>query len=94
MNRAVSHLREIEDAVSEKAKEVGRIAEARLAAHRKTGNASVTVTRSGVDSIVHLNDPAALSIEFGHMVKGKYETDTPKYVPGLYIITGAAGLTR
>lgn len=92
MNHVVSHLGEVKGAVSDKAQNVGQVAEARLAAHHDTGHAKVTVTHGDVDSFVNLEDEAALSIEFGHMVKGKFETDTPKKVPGLYIITGAAGL--
>jgi hypothetical protein len=92
MNRVVSHLDEVKSEVAEKALEVGLRAEARLAGHRRTGRAQVTVTQGDVDAFVNLEDPAVLSIEFGHMVKGKFETDVPKYVPGLYIITGAAGL--
>lgn len=92
MNRVVSHLPEVVDRVADEAKQVGGRAEARLAAHRHSGNAEVNVTHGDVDSFVNLEDPAVLSIEFGHLVKGKFETDKPKHVPGLYIITGAAGL--
>ncbi|WP_231951406.1 DUF5403 family protein [Nocardia terpenica] len=92
MNQVVSHVDGVKDAIGDEAKEIGSRAEARLAGHRRSGRAQVTVTNGDVDSFVNLEDPAALSIEFGHMVKGKYETEEPKYVPGLYIITGAAGL--
>jgi hypothetical protein len=92
MNRVVSHQPESVDACADKAQEVSGVAKSRLAAHRHSGDAQVTVTHGDVDSFVNLEDVAALSIEFGHMVKGKFETDTPKHVPGLYIITGAAGL--
>jgi hypothetical protein len=92
MNHVISHLGGVKDAVKDEAQEIGHRADARLAAHRYSGAADVNVTSGGVDSFVNLEDPAALSIEFGHWVKGKYETETPKYVPGLYIITGAAGL--
>ncbi len=93
MNLIISHLDGVVDAVAEEAKEIGVRAKARLTAHKYSGAAQVTVTHGDVDSFVNLDDPAALSIEFGHMVKGKFEDDEPKFVPGLYIITGAAGLT-
>ncbi|ERB55488.1 hypothetical protein N806_31195 [Rhodococcus sp. P27] len=93
MNRVVSHIDGVKAAVADQALEIGVKAEMRLNMHRYSGNASISVTQGDVDSFVNLDDPAAMSIEFGHMVKGKYESDTPKYVAGLYIITGAAGLT-
>ncbi|GAB4584404.1 DUF5403 family protein [Nocardia sp. IFM 10818] len=93
MNQVISHLDGVKGAAAAEANEIGSRAESRLAGHRRSGRAKVTVTHGDVDSFVNLEDPAAMSIEFGHMVKGKYETEEPKYVPGLYIITGAAGLT-
>lgn len=92
MNRVVSHLPDCKDACAHKADEIKGIAEGRLAAHRKTGSHQVSVSHGDVDSFVNLDGPAVLSVEFGHWVKGKYERSTPKKVPGLYIITGAAGL--
>lgn len=94
MNHVVSHIEGVKASVRAEAEEVHAKAEARLARHRNTGAADVSVSQGDVDSFVNLDDPAALSIEFGHFVKGKYEDDTPKYVHGLYIITGAAGLTN
>lgn len=93
MNRVVSRLPEVHYEVVDAALDVGVKAEAKLASHKKTGRAEVTVTEGDVDAFVNLDDPAAMSIEFGHFVKGKFEGDEPKYVGGLYIITGAAGLT-
>lgn len=93
LNLVVSHIGGVKAEVAEQAAKTAGLAEARLAGHHKSGRAEVTVTHGEVDSFVNLDDPAALSIEFGHMVKGKFENpDKPKYVPGLYIITGAAGL--
>lgn len=93
MNQVVSHLDGVVASVSEHALDVGSKAEARLKQHRHSGAADITVTHGDVDSFVNLDDPAALSIEFGHMVKGKFEDpNKPKFVPGLYIISGAAGL--
>lgn len=92
MNRVISHIPGVRAAVAAKAAEVAAVAEMRLAAHRHSGRARIDVTHGDVDSFVNFEDPAVLSIEFGHFVGGKFETDEPKYVPGLYIITGAAGL--
>lgn len=87
MRSLVAHLPGVVDAVNDTAKERASISRAKLAAHRYSGAAQITVTRGGVDSFVNLDDPAALSIEFGHWVKGKYETETPKFVPGIYVLT-------
>lgn len=93
MNHVVSHTPEARGAVRAEAGVVAGRAEGRLAAHRKTGKHRVTETHGDVDSFVNLEGPAVLSVEFGHMVKGKFEDpEHPKKVPGLYIITGAAGL--
>jgi hypothetical protein len=92
MNQVVSHIDGVKLAVHAEAEIAGARAEANLARHRKTGQAKITVTQGDVDSFVNLDDPDAMSIEFGHWVKGKYERSQPKFVPGLYIITEAAGL--
>lgn len=86
MRSLIAHMPGVTDAVHDAAQENAAGAKARLAAHRDTGAAEVTVTRGAVDSFVNLDDPAALSIQFGHFVKGKFETEDPKYVPGLYIL--------
>ncbi|WP_181022307.1 DUF5403 family protein [Mycobacterium avium] len=93
LNSIVSHLEGVRVEVHHEAKEVGRVAEGRLAGHRKTGEHEVTVTQGEVDSFVNLEGEHPESVEFGHWVRGKYENpEKPKFVPGLYIITGAADL--
>lgn len=92
MNLVVSHLDDCTHATHAKADEVADVAQVLLAAHRKTGEHEITTTHGDVDAFVNLEGPAVLSVEFGHLVKGKYERAVPKKVPGLYIITGAAGL--
>lgn len=91
MNRVISHQEGVKAAVYAEAKAIAGKASMRLErAKNRTGDAQVIVKRGDVDSYVILDDPAALSIEFGHWyVNGNGD---PKYVPGLYIITGAAGL--
>jgi hypothetical protein len=64
-------------------------AEARLAAHHHTGNAKVTLTHGDKDSFVNLEDPAALSIEFGG-----YNVWARRRLPGMYIITGALDIRK
>ncbi|MGW1740033.1 DUF5403 family protein [Nocardia sp. NPDC001965] len=92
MNRVVSHHSKVQAAITEETEEATRRGEARLAAHRETGNAEVNSSYGETDGYVNLDDQAAMSIEFGHFVGGKYETDEPKFVPGLYIISEATGL--
>lgn len=93
MNRVVSHLEGVHNELGDVARRVEKQAERRLAMHRDTGDAKVTRTEGDVDWFVNLVDDAALSIEFGHWVKGKYEDkDHPQYVPGLYILSTAGGL--
>lgn len=85
----VAHLPGVIDAVYDNAKTIKKEAEARLTMHRyyKDDNAAeVTMSRGDVDSFVSLEDPAAIPIEFG------WRTPKGKFVPGLHIITGAAGL--
>lgn len=91
MNHVVSHLPGVIASVRSQAQRIGAKAEAKLAAHRQEGHASISITYGDVDSFVNLDDEAALSIEFGHW-QYVYGKPTGHYTPGLYIITGAAGL--
>ncbi|QDH92971.1 hypothetical protein SEA_STEPHIG9_17 [Mycobacterium phage Stephig9] len=93
INTVVDHLPGVHAAVGEAAKDAYKRSKARLAMHTDTGNAKVTLTEGDVDWFVNLDDKAAVSIEFGHWVKGKYEDPAkPKYVQGLYILSAGAGL--
>ena len=87
MNIVVSHLDGVVASVAKEADGIGRIAQERLNDHRDTGDAQIEVTRGDVDSFVSLVDKNCLSIEFGH-----YTPNKKKYVAGLYIVSGAAGL--
>jgi len=87
MNTVISHLDGVVASVSREAGTIGRVAQERLNEHREEGQAQIEVTHGDVDSFVSLVDPACLSIEFGH-----YTPNKKKYVPGLYIVTGAARL--
>lgn len=87
MNHRISHLEGVKSSIRATAQQIGGKAEARLASHRYEGHAEISITYGDTDAFVNLDDEAALSIEFGHI-----HNWTGKYTPGLYIITGAAGL--
>lgn len=93
MNRVVSHLEPVHNELGDVARRIRKSAQGRLEIHRYSGTAKVTISEGDVDWFVNLEDAAAISIEFGHWVKGKYEDPSkPKFVQGLYIISRAAGL--
>ncbi|WP_372440294.1 DUF5403 family protein [Actinokineospora baliensis] len=86
INDVVAHLAGVVDSVHDTATRIGIEAESRLDRHRYRGEARIEVERGGkTDSFVSLVDPAARSIEFGHR-----HNFTGRWVPGLYIVTGAA----
>lgn len=69
---------------------IGAKAKAKLASHRAEGDSSIKVQHGPVDSLVILDDPAALSIEFG---RGAYtrKSDGAEIGPmeGLHILSSA-----
>lgn len=85
MNRVVSHTTGVRAEVAAEASRKAGQAKVKLLRHFKTGAHEVTVTHGKTDSFINLDGPAPLSVEFGH-------EDGDRYVEGLYIITGAAGL--
>lgn len=92
MNHTISHLPGVIGSVRDQAQGIGSKAERRLASHRYEGHSEITITYGETDSFVNLDDPDnAVAIEFGHWLV-HYGKRTPVYIPGLYIITGAAGL--
>lgn len=91
MNQTISHLPGVIGAVRAEAVQIGARAEARLKAHFYEGEAEISVTHGAIDSFVNLDDPAALSIEFGHTLY-VHGQKTGRQIPGLYIISGASGL--
>lgn len=92
INTVVSHEDGTRDAVHDEAVEIGGRAEMRLnMAKNRTGASEINVEQGRVDSYVTLEDPAAMHIEFGHWLT-YYGQETARYVPGLYVLTGAAGL--
>lgn len=85
MNKKISHLPGVRTAVYDQGKEIGTIAEGRLAPHRKTGSAHIEVSRGSTDTIVSLVDRAALSIEFGHYVGSVEHGVARHFVRGLHL---------
>lgn len=96
MNLIISHEPGVVKEVARVAEKIGKVAEARLAAHRteKPEDAQhheIVVEHHEVDSIVAMEGPAPLSLEYGHnlILFGK---NMHRFIPGAYIVTGAAGL--
>ncbi|SUE29605.1 Uncharacterised protein [Nocardia farcinica] len=94
MNTVVSHIEGVKVSVYGEAVEIAAKAESTLLRHRDYTNETdheVTTTRGDVDSFVNLEGPAPGAVEFGHWSSPK--NARPRWVRGLYIISGAAGLT-
>lgn len=98
IEKVVAMTREVQDKLDEEVLIAFAKAEARLQAHRHSGNALLTVDEGKVDRYLSLEDPpassspgAAMSIEFGHFV-GKGEKR--QWVEGLWILHDATGLPR
>ncbi len=87
MNKILAPLDPVQDAVEAAAKRLARVAEGRLAAHRKTGDHHITIDRirnvkyGYLDRYVSLKGSAPMSVEFGH------RNHRGGYVHGLYIMT-------
>ncbi|MCK2242322.1 MULTISPECIES: DUF5403 family protein [unclassified Crossiella] len=84
----VTHMRGVKAAVAAEAKQIGARATSLLAEHRHDGDTRVEVNRHKTDTTVDLIDDgkAVVAIEFGHL------TSTGEFVPGLNILSRAAGL--
>jgi len=81
----------VQDALKSHAKKVMHVAEALLAAHRKTGSHSIkyeghrsTTPFGHIDHYVIMEGPAPISVEFGH------RAENGRWVHGLYIMTRAS----
>ena len=91
-NSTVAHLPGVKASVLAEAKEIQFRAQTFLAQHRDEGNARITLEKHDTDALVSLEDPGdprfnnAVAIEFGH-----FHNYTGEYIPGLYIISAAAG---
>jgi hypothetical protein len=88
----VAHLRGVRVELHAEADAIAARAKVDLRSHRDTGNAKITVTRGNqLDYFVNLDDPAALSIEYG---REAYDTGDRHVgaMQGLYILHKAARL--
>src|SRR5690606_11216037 len=91
-NERVAHLRGVKAAVYAEAKAIEYRAKASWTEHRQEGNSRIVLERSGTDAWVSLEGPGdqrfnnAVAIEFGH-----FHNLPGEYIPGLYIISAAAG---
>jgi hypothetical protein len=87
MNKIIAPQSEVQAEVRKQAHRLGRIAEARLAAHRKTGDHKIVIEKRTsmkygfLDYLISLEGSAPLSVEFGH------RNHRGGYVQGLYIMT-------
>lgn len=88
VNKIVAHLPAVRQAVRAAADKIKVKAEIRLEPHHTPAReSSISVTYGTVDAFVNLDDEAARNIEFGH-----FHNFSGKWVEGLYIVRGAAGL--
>lgn len=108
MVETIAKIEGVRDSVRGEAGEIFWKAQANLARHRQSGNARIDISEASLVSVtgkayenwgvtVSMIDertangggPGALAIEFGHFLVG---SDPPRWVPGLNIMRGAAGL--
>lgn len=86
VNKIVSNLPGVREAVAETTREVGARASANLASRRDDGVHSIDVDTSGVDGFVTLSGRGALSLELGH-----HHKTSKKWVEGTRILRDALG---
>lgn len=89
-HKRLARFDDVQRGVAIKADAIKVTADAYLQAHRKTGDLSIDVDHSGVDSIVSMTSTAegkvpAISAEVGHR-----DARTGRYVEGIYVLTRAA----
>lgn len=93
-NRAVARLPGVKGAVKDRAEILATRARGLLSAHRETGRAKIVVTRGRVDSFVSMEDPNALSIEWGRAAGTTSDGRRYGAMQGLYIMHRTIGLRR
>lgn len=92
VNKVVAEQKGVVAEVREEARGVSNRAKALLNAHRAEGEARITLSHHGQDSVVSLVDKAALSIEYGRSEYTRSDGMTVGAMEGLYIMHQAAGL--
>lgn len=80
LDSIIAHMRGVVDAVAGEAGERADRIRAVAAAHRDSGRfyASIKTVRRGPDTLIYSDDPAALSINYGHRGPGG------RMVPGIH----------
>lgn len=89
IEKRLARTRGVRAAVRVAAEGIADKARANLAEHRETGESRIVVVHDAVDSLVVLDDPASMSIEFGH---GAYVRKDGRHVgasEGIHVLRGA-----
>lgn len=87
-------------ALDKVAAEIIAAAHTEAARHRDTGSyaRSLKIKKVGrhvMDRLVYSDDPAALSIEYGHATRRSANSEgPPKWVPGQFILINAVGAVK
>ncbi|RKN40804.1 DUF5403 family protein [Streptomyces hoynatensis] len=87
LDSIIAHMRGVVDAVADEAEERAARIRAVAAAHQRSGRfyASIKTAPRGPDTLIYSDDPAALSINYGH------RAPDGRMVPGIHAFE--AGLT-
>jgi hypothetical protein len=87
MNKIIAPQPEVQSEVRKQANRLAKIAEGRLAAHRRTGDHKIVTEKrvsmkyGFLDYLISMEGSAPMSVEFGH------RNHRGGYVQGLYIMT-------
>jgi len=85
-NKTAAYHKETKFALRRVSNQLYATARRKLAAHRHSGDAQITLTHGKLDQFVNLDDSrgqqAAAAIEFGHV------TENGQFVEGVHAITG------
>lgn len=89
IEKRLARTRGVRAAVKVTAEAIGDKARANLAGHRETGESRIVVQHDAVDSLVILDDPASLSIEFGHAAYVRKDGRHVGASEGIHVLRGA-----
>lgn len=84
LDSVVAHLPAVKREVSAELDQRAARVAAVVAAHRKTGQLSSTTTSGRTDSVVYLDDPVVVAINYGHWAR-----DGLTWVSGIHAIEAA-----
>lgn len=91
-NAQVARLKPVKAAVEARAEILAARARTLLSQHTETGSAKIKVTRGKIDSFISLEDPAAISIEYGREAGVSANGRRYGAQEGLYIMHRTIGL--